>query len=94
MIRENDLRVLKVFKCLSNSTRFEIIRLLINNSYSVSKLSEILKKEIANISQHLKIMRDLNLVSYKTIKNEVIYSLKNDNVIKIIKVTEDILSRH
>ncbi|HPG31479.1 MAG TPA: metalloregulator ArsR/SmtB family transcription factor [bacterium] len=94
MINENDLRVLKVFKCLSNSTRFEIIRLLINSSYSVGKLSELLKKEIPNISQHLKIMRDLNIVSYRTIKNEVMYSLKNESVVRIIEVAEDILSRH
>ncbi|HOK40458.1 MAG TPA: metalloregulator ArsR/SmtB family transcription factor [bacterium] len=92
-IDEVDLRIIRLFKCLSNGTRYRILKLLKERSYSVGELSSILNKESQNISQHLKVLKDLNLVSYATEWKNVIYSLKNKEVNEIIEIAYRILSR-
>ena len=94
MIDEKDLRILKLFKCLSNGVRYEIIKLLKSTKYSVNEIAVLLNKTPENISQHLRILRDFNLVRYQTKNNSVIYSLKNKEVLKVINIAEEILKRH
>jgi len=90
---EEDIRAIKLFKCLSNGTRYQMLKVLEKESKCVNELAELLNKKPENISQHLKILRDLNLVSYKTLEHKVMYSLKNQEIIKVIEHMIDIVSR-
>ena len=92
-MKNEQLRALKLFKVLSNATRYKIICLLANKSYEVNELSDKLKKPGTTISRHLKILRDLDIVSYYTNANKVIYSLKKSDIIKIIEKAESLFIR-
>jgi ArsR family transcriptional regulator len=94
MYSEQDLRVLKLFKCLSNGVRYKIIKLLADKSLCVNEIADIMNKKSENISQHLKIMKDLNIVSFITKNHNVFYSLKNRHILKVMEIMEKIIIRH
>jgi ArsR family transcriptional regulator len=86
-------RALKIFKVLSNVTRYKIIELLYKDSYKVNEIANILKKPETTISRNLKILRDLDIVSYYTKDTSVIYSLKKIELIEVIKKIEEMSER-
>ena len=83
-ISESEKRALKLFKLLSNSTRFMIIKLLKESDWNVTSLAEFTNKEGSTISKHLRLLSDLDIVSFRTKQNQVIYRLKKKEVLEII----------
>lgn len=51
-----------LLKALADPTRAKIIELLVRRSYCVRALSQLLKMSESAISQHLKVLRDAELV--------------------------------
>lgn len=92
-MKTESFRALKLFKALSNGTRYRIIEVLYTQKYDVTELSAILQKNPTNISQHLKILRDLDIVGYYTSANSVIYYLKNQKIYDIIIEVENYFTR-
>ena len=85
-ISEEEKRVIKLFKLLSNSTRFEIIKILERGSQNVTTLANLTNKEGSTISKHLRLLSDLDVVSFTTVKNQVIYSLKKKKISELIDI--------
>jgi ArsR family transcriptional regulator, arsenate/arsenite/antimonite-responsive transcriptional repressor len=56
-------RQARIFKVLSVSTRIRMIELLKTRSLCVNKLAEILGITPAAVSQHLRILRDVGMVT-------------------------------
>jgi ArsR family transcriptional regulator len=83
-ITESEKRTLKLFKLLSNSTRFMIIKILKKQDRNVTTLAELTNKEGSTISKHLRLLSDLDIVSFRTKQNQVIYSLKKKEVLELI----------
>jgi len=92
-MKETEYRTLKVFKALSNGVRYDILKLLLNSDKSTEELSEKLNRAEPNISQHLKILKSIDLVKYRTEGKHVVYSLKNKEIIERIFELENFLSR-
>ena len=69
---------------LFTSTKWEIIELLSNKSYSPLELSKKLSTTMANISQQLRLLEALNLVKKQKVPNRdrgkprTLYSLSGD----------------
>jgi len=54
--------VVTLFKALSDKTRLKIIHLLLESEYCVGALAKHLGVSEASVSQHLKVLRQSNLV--------------------------------
>ena len=83
-ISEMEKRAMKLFSLLSNSTRFMIIKILRVSDENVGTLAELINKDESTISKHLRLLRDLDIVSFKTNENRVRYSLKKRETLKLI----------
>ena len=70
------------FKALSHPTRLMIINELLNKKICVNDIEEILELRQSNISQHLSLLRLLNIVDFKKDGNKKCYFLNNKDSIK------------
>ncbi len=94
---ENNLNIkckelAKIFKLLSNPTRLGILCIVCDEEVSVSDISSVLGKSQSNISQHLSVLRNTNMVDFKREDNKLRYYLKNSKISKLIKDIKEIKS--
>ena len=84
-----DKRV-KILKALSHPLRLNIIKLLIaNNSLCVCKIQEEFDISQSNLSQHLKILKDSNLLEAEKNGGWIYYSLKNKRIIELLDLLNE-----
>ena len=93
-ISEEGKRALQLFKLLGNSTRFMIIRILETGRRNVTELVRLTGKRQPVISKHLRLLRDLDIVSFVTVENKVFYSLKKKEVVDLINNGLEIMKRN
>jgi len=79
--------VLEVFQALSHPVRLEICQLLMVKQYSVGELCETLKLRQYVVSQQLALLRKAEIVDTKRKARRIIYSLSNDKVRRILRVS-------
>lgn len=84
----------KVSKSLSSEKRVEILNLLSQSPKSVEQLSKDSQMSLANVSKHLQVLNESNLVIYQKHKNHVIYSLKDETVNSLILSLEAFAENH
>ena len=81
------------FKALSHPTRLMIINELLDKKICVNDIEEILELKQSNISQHLSLLRLLNIVDYRKDGNKKCYFINNKdlirNLLKIVKKIEE-----
>ena len=87
-------RTLELFKMISNHTRFMIIIILGKKDHNVSQLKDMLGKDITTVSRHLRLLRELDIVSFRTVENKVFYHLKKKGIINIIKDAKELVRRN
>lgn len=92
-ISEEEKRTLQLFKLLGNSTRYMIINILKNGEKNVTELVILTNKRQTVVSKHLRLLRDLDIVSFRTVENKVYYSLKKINVVDLINRGFEIMKR-
>ena len=68
-------------KTLANSKRLIIIRALRNKERTVSDFARLLDLPIANVSQHLKALRDRDIVVTRKEGQKVYYSLSDPRLV-------------
>jgi ArsR family transcriptional regulator len=81
----------EICKTLSNTTRLEIINLLRDKERSVNELVELSKTPQSNISQHLTILRQNNLVLTKRKGKNIYYKLAYPEIVKACDIMRNIL---
>ena len=75
-----------LLKAFAHPVRLCIIaRLLEEGSLNVSKMESCMTVSQSSISQHLSKLRHAGIISSERIKNEVHYSLKNDEIKEFAK---------
>jgi len=89
LLPEIEKKVSNLFKTISDPTRIKIIYLLKDNELSVSMIVEALEMGQSAISHQLRILRDVNLVTYEKRGKEVYYKLSDDHVYMIINQAVD-----
>ncbi|MBI4902230.1 MAG: winged helix-turn-helix transcriptional regulator [Acidobacteria bacterium] len=89
---QNNLRRFKaeVFQALAHPTRIAVVEALRHGEKSAGQLIEELQLEQANASQHLAVLRSKQLVVNRKEGNQVFYSLRDPNLIKVL----DVLKRY
>lgn len=81
----------KIYKALAHPTRLELVKKLSKSNRCVCELFDESESSQPNISQHLKILRDADIVSYKKESNKLIYSIKHLEVLEIIHLARGII---
>lgn len=89
LLPEIEKKVSNLFKTISDPTRIKIIYLLKSTELSVSQIVEELNMHQSAISHQLRILRDVNLVTYEKRGKEVYYKLSDDHVYMIINQAVD-----
>ncbi|MFC1586907.1 ArsR/SmtB family transcription factor [Planctomycetota bacterium] len=89
----NAKRAAQIFKVLSVDTRVQIIQVLQGGSRCVNALASRVKVTPAAISQHLRILRDANLVTSNKSGYHVHYSLNDKTVKEWQQLTVQLLSK-
>ncbi|MFC1569602.1 ArsR/SmtB family transcription factor [bacterium] len=76
----------QLLKALAHPTRLHIIQLIREKESCVKVMEEILGLAQPNISQHLTLLRHLNIVEAKRDGNQVCYQIKDPRVIKLLDI--------
>ncbi len=74
----------ELFKCLSDPTRLKIIHALLAAKMCVCDVSALLEMSTPAISHHLKILRQLRLVSFERSGKVVYYSITDEHVASLL----------
>ena len=83
----------EICKTLANPKRLEIIDALRDGEKNVSELAGAIKINQANISQHLTILRQKNIVSTRRDGSHIYYRLAYPEMIKACEIVRDILQK-
>ncbi len=82
-IKEN--KRIKIIKALAHEERYRILEMISNNPMCVCELNEMSEYSQSNISQHLKILRDADLIYSEKDGNKVNYHMADKKIIDLIK---------
>ncbi len=83
----------EICKTLANPLRLEIINALRDGEKNVSELVGIVKVSQSNISQHLTIMRQKNIVKTRRAGKNIYYRLTYPEMIKACEIIKNILQK-
>lgn len=78
-------------KIVANPIRLQIIALLEAGEQPVGKLAEATGSSLANISQHLRILRTHNVVRTRRDGRVIYYSLRDPRLVEACELTRSIL---
>jgi ArsR family transcriptional regulator len=84
----------QVFQALAHPTRIHIIETLAEGELSVGAILERVKVEPTNLSQHLSVLRHKNLVVARKDGNQVLYSVRDPLLIRVLDVMRRYFQRH
>lgn len=73
-----------IFQALAHPTRIAIVEALREGEISARTIQERLGIEQANLSQHLAILRNRQIVAHRKEGNQVFYSLRHKVLIKVL----------
>ncbi len=76
----------RLLKALAHPTRLQILRLIHEQQPCVKRMEKILGVAQPNLSQHLSLLRNLNIVEAERIGNQVCYRIKNPVALKVMHV--------
>jgi ArsR family transcriptional regulator len=75
---------LKIFKALGHPIRYKIVKFLYDGPKCVCKLNEDIDFSQANLSQHLKILKEAGILSSEKVGMNMHYRITNDEIRNII----------
>ncbi len=82
-----------VLKAMAHPLRWKILCSLGNNELSVGEIVERVGTSQSNISQHLEQLRNKNVVVSRRDANRIFYSVRNEEVRKLILQMREVLCR-
>lgn len=74
----------KIFKALGHPIRLKIVKFLYDGPKCVCKLNENIEFSQANLSQHLKILKEAGILSSEKIGMNIHYSISSEEIKNII----------
>ncbi|MEG3638836.1 ArsR/SmtB family transcription factor [Magnetococcus sp. PR-3] len=88
---ENNVeKVARCMKALAHPLRLKVIVALNEKELSVQELVESVGTTQSNVSQHLTIMRDKNILSSRRVANQVFYRVGDCKVLDLVSLTKKI----
>ena len=80
----------ELLKAIANAQRLRILCMLIEGELSVSQMNQRLALSQSALSQHLAVLREKNLVSFRKNAQTVIYRVADGPVTTIIQTLHDL----
>lgn len=74
----------KIFKALGHPIRYKIVKFLYSGSRCVCKLNEDIEFSQANLSQHLKILKDAGILKSEKVGMNIHYEISSEKIKDII----------
>lgn len=78
----------KIYKALSHPARLEIVKKLAVGERCVCELFDESEFTQPNISQHLKVLKDANILISERNSNKLMYSIKHREVLDILTLSQ------
>ena len=88
--QENIEKAVRCLKALSHPTRLGILYLLRNGEKTVCELQTLLGCTQSNISQHLGIMRERDILVTRKESNQVYYDVINKDMFRLFDVLQEV----
>lgn len=85
--REEIQNLSEMFKLFADETRLRIICSILNTELCVCDLCELLELSQSAVSHQLQLLRSSKLVKYRKEGKQVYYSLEDDHIESIIKMS-------
>ena len=79
----------ETFKVLGDKTRTRILYALSKEELCVCDISAVLNMSMSAVSHQLRPLRNMRLVRYRKKGKEVYYSLNDEHIVKLLKITYD-----
>ena len=92
----NDADIARAARCLkamSHPLRLKILCILGSQSISVQDIVEQVGTSQSNISQHLAILREKDILGSKKEANRVYYFIDDERMLKLIKMMREVFCR-
>ena len=83
-----------IFKALAHPLRLKILKKLCKNELCVCELNEDESFSQSNISQHLRILKDAELVVQRKDGLNVYYRVKDGRLIDLIKIADEMIKNN
>jgi DNA-binding transcriptional ArsR family regulator len=83
-------RAARCLKAMSHPLRLKILCVLGNESFSVQDIVEQVGTSQSNISQHLAILREKNILGSKKEANRVFYFIDDNRMLQLIQMMRDV----
>lgn len=81
----------RIFKALGHPVRYKIVKFLYNGPKCVCKLNENIEFSQANLSQHLKILKEAGILSSEKMGMETHYRISSEEIKNIIDSVEKLV---
>ncbi len=76
--------LIEFLRVLADQSRLDILQIVQHKKCSSSEIQEVLDKSQSTISQHLKSLSNLNLITYDRINNINYYRVSNMEIFKLL----------
>lgn len=86
-MNQQDISV-KIFKALGHPIRYKIVKFLFEGPKCVNTINEEMEYSQANLSQHLKLLKDASILKSEKVGMEIYYSISNEDIKKIIECVD------
>jgi DNA-binding transcriptional ArsR family regulator len=83
-------RAARCLKAMSNPLRLKILCVLGSQALSVQEIVEQVGTSQSNISQHLAILREKNILNYQKEANRVFYFIDDARMLQLIKMMQEV----
>jgi len=88
----SEKEVIEILKALSVSSRIQIIKLIRDKKLCVNAIARNLSITQSAVSQHLKVLKDSNVVYSERYGSIIHYQLEKENIEEFINVLSKILT--
>lgn len=86
-------RASRCMKALSHPTRLKILALLKEGEKSVGALEAEVGTSQSNVSQHLGVLRDKDILAARREGNQVYYRVKDERLFSLLKLIQEVYCR-
>jgi len=90
LMQEHATEAAQLLKALANEQRLHILCHLLDGPLSVGELNQRLELSQSALSQHLALLREMDLVATRREAQTIYYSLPDGPVVRILGVLQDI----
>ncbi|PIP11578.1 MAG: hypothetical protein COX49_10320 [bacterium (Candidatus Stahlbacteria) CG23_combo_of_CG06-09_8_20_14_all_40_9] len=92
-MEEQAYRASRLLRALGSPVRYSIVKELENRKMTPGELSASLRRKVSTISDHLQVLRSLDIVRYEGRSGKVLYWLKYGDILGILNTAEKCVSK-